>query len=283
MLESQPNTNMTFPPSASIPYRVKTGDSWDSVAQAHKLTAWQLIEFNFPVIKNTANFQLKCREVNWLLRTHVGCTKSSDGKNYRFDATYNPGRVYLPTKTPSITYSHRVRLHFRSLSLTNIRFETLLSRAKQVFAPHGIRIDYASGESLALSEAETDRFKKVDGACNWTITSGEFNDLLQLGSPAPTTDIIVFFVASFGKVGRLGCGGHRILRPACIVAAAGSHWDTAHEIGHVILGSRFTPVHHASTNNLMYEYSGSRGSGNLPTLTAAQVAQMKSSVCSRAI
>jgi hypothetical protein len=62
------------------------------------------------------------------------------------------------------------------------------------------------------------------------------------------------------------------------VTAAGSQWTTAHEVGHVLLGSSFSPVHESSSSNLMF--SSTPGiTGNPPSLTDAQVAQIKRSIC----
>jgi hypothetical protein len=42
MLEQQPQP-VQFPPEGGDRYKVRTGDSWDSVAAANNLTAWGLI------------------------------------------------------------------------------------------------------------------------------------------------------------------------------------------------------------------------------------------------
>ena len=98
VLETKPSSPlaMSFPPSGGKPHKVKTGESWGSYAAAAGIPTWGLIEFNFPAVRDTKDFQKKCREVNWLLRTHVGCTKSSDGKNYSFDSGDKPGTIYIP-------------------------------------------------------------------------------------------------------------------------------------------------------------------------------------------
>src|SRR5262245_53064934 len=125
MLEEKPKGVVSFPPEGGDRYRVRTGDSWDSVAKANSLSTWGLIEFNFPVVKAEPDFQRKCRMVNWLLHNYVGCTQSSDGKNYRFDGRDNPGIIYIPLYDVQPTYTHRVRLHFRSLSLTDVPFDRI--------------------------------------------------------------------------------------------------------------------------------------------------------------
>ena len=181
----------------------------------------------------------------------------------------------------SPVFTHRVRLHFRSLSLTDVSFDELLRSAELVYAPYGIQIVFQSGMSLGLSEEESERFQQVDGTCNWDIDSGEFHELQQLGPAVPSTEILVYYVERFGQANLLGCGGHAPGQPACIVAAQGRRWDTAHEVGHVLLTSAFSPVHETDTANLMFAVSST--SSTTPTLTDAQVAQMKASPCCVAI
>ena len=182
----------------------------------------------------------------------------------------------LPGAPP---FTHRVRLHFRSLSLTNVPFERILSSTQSVYAPYGIKVEYGSGVSLGLSEAEERKFQQIDGSCTWNVTGGEYAELMALGGSAPATDIVVYYVQRFSQ-NINGCGGHLRNRPACIVAAAGTRWCTAHEIGHVLLTSSFNPVHHTSRNNLMFDTDITR---TLPTLTAAQVAQIQRSPCCKPV
>jgi hypothetical protein len=165
--------------------------------------------------------------------------------------------------------------------LTDVAFEKLLSSAQTIYAQYGISIEFGSGMSLALSSDDAAKFDSIDGECNWTFGNGEYYDLQQLGGQVPSDEILVFYVHRFGKAGLLGCGGHTTGRPACIVASAGSQWDTAHEVGHVLLGSSFSPVHSEDDENLMYKYS--RSKATTPGLTDAQLTQMKKSVCCKKI
>lgn len=78
--------------------------SWTSVASELGLgDVWKdLIEFNFPNVAHEKSQDDKCRAVNWMLETRVGCTLSKDGKNYSF-AGANPGYIYVPKKKTSPT------------------------------------------------------------------------------------------------------------------------------------------------------------------------------------
>jgi hypothetical protein len=69
-------------------YRVKTGESWQSVSLGYLVPdVWDLIAFNF----RTEN----PREVNWYMHHYVGCWKSNDGKNFSFTDA-DPGFIYIP-------------------------------------------------------------------------------------------------------------------------------------------------------------------------------------------
>ncbi|MCC7308600.1 MAG: peptidoglycan-binding protein [Acidobacteria bacterium] len=172
-------------------------------------------------------------------------------------------------------YSHRVRLHFRSLSENNVPFERGLSDAEIVYGQYGIKIEFASGMSLMLTAQEEADFAVVDDACTWTITDGEYARLHQMGPAIPQVDIGVFYVRALSDAG--GCGGHMVGRPACTVAANVTRWATAHEVGHVLLTSNFNPTHVASNRNLMM--ADVLHFSTTPVLTDRQVAQIKASPC----
>lgn len=85
---------LDYVPAQSAPYRVKSGDSWWTLAEqpqvrAAGLSALDLCYFNFKTRKPS--------EINWYLRNKIGCrTATRDGKNYTFSTGDHPGIVYLP-------------------------------------------------------------------------------------------------------------------------------------------------------------------------------------------
>ena len=91
----------------------------------------------------------------------------------------------------------------------------------------------------------------------------------------PATDIVVYFVNRFATAGLLGCGGHLPGKPACIVGSQAARYSTAHEVGHVLLGSGFNPVHDPLISNLMYAFENR--TGDPPGLNGPQVTQIKRS------
>ena len=183
-------------------------------------------------------------------------------------------RAALGMPNPEAAFTHKIRLHFRSIALTDIPFNTVLTNTQVVYAQFGIKVEFASGQSLALDPAKAKALERIDGSCAWKVTTGEFAELLQLGGRVPATDIAVFFVDRFSESIN-GCGGHLKDRPACIVAKAGSKFCTAHEVCHVLLTPSFTPVHITDPNNLMHPVDVNRT--KTPGLTAAQVTQVKAS------
>jgi hypothetical protein len=106
------------------------------------------------------------------------------------------------------TFTHRFNLHFRSLALSNVPFDRLMSGAAQVYAQYGIEARFAYGQSLGLSPDEEARFSVVKQNCDWVMDSGEFADLHRLGAPIPNNDVAVFIVNQFQENIR-GCGGAR--------------------------------------------------------------------------
>lgn len=174
-------------------------------------------------------------------------------------------------------YEYRVRLHFRSIALTNVAFSRIMTDTETVYAQYGIKVEFASGQSLRLPPEQMELFEQIDQECNWELNDGEFHMLHSLGMPAPSNEVLVYYVRAFSDPSLLGCGGHARNRPALTVAARASRWDTAHELGHVLLGSRFSPVHIDDRRNLMYPYSTT--TSEIPVLTHSQLAQIRRSPC----
>ena len=172
-------------------------------------------------------------------------------------------------------FTYRVNLHFRSLSLSDVPFDRIMSSAAQVYGQYGIELRFASGESLGLPTDEQNRFNVVGQNCAWEMDSGEFAELHRHGTIVPNNDVAVFIVNRFQESNVLGCGGHASNRPACAVTHNCSRWDVAHEVCHVLLTSSFSPVHTGSPRNLMYPTS-SNGQEPL-TLTEKQLAKIRAS------
>src|SRR4051794_6170340 len=72
-------------------------------------------------------------------------------------------RAALGMDEPDNPFTHAITLHFRSLTLTDVPFNTILSSTQAVYAQFGIRVDFGSGLSLGLDPDDADRFKQIDG------------------------------------------------------------------------------------------------------------------------
>lgn len=259
---------------------------YGSRGEGVRLIQQGLIEQGFPLPKSTRRFgspdgifgSETASAVRLLQTRHHLTPDGVVGRNTMalFDRLMAAPAPPLPPLPDDAAITHRVRLHFRSLSLTDVPFDLSFATAKSMYRQYGIDIEMASGMSLGLTPDEADRFKQVDGTCDWNITSGEYFELQRLGPPVPSTDILVYYVDRFSEAGLLGCGGHAPDRPACIVAAAGSRTDTAHEVGHVLLTSQFPEVHNPDRRNLMFAFTNRNSN---PVLNDAQVTQMKRSPC----
>lgn len=54
-------------------------------------------------------------------------------------------------------------------------------------------------------------------------------------------------------------------------------YTLAHELGHVLLTSEFSPVHESSNSNIMVNGTHNSPAGSSPTFNAAQITQIKKS------
>ena len=251
-----------------------------------------------PLVRGTNDIavhllQMALLDLGFKLPRSTGGVRSPDGifgaeteaaiKEFQDDQDLDPdGRVGRETMAafdssfPS--HTHRVRLHFRSLALTDVPFDRLLDNAVAVYSQYGINVEFGSGESLLLTSEQQDKFARIDQTCDWDLDSGEFEELQSLGSRAPNTDVLVYFVVTFLEDNLLGCGGHAKDRPACTLAQRCNGFDPAHEVGHVLLGPSFSPVHSDDTRNLMFKFS--TPNKDIRVLTDSQITQMrKSPVC----
>lgn len=146
-------------------------------------------------------------------------------------------------------YTHRVTLHFRSIAMNDVGFEPILQKARDCYDQYGIKLIFGSGSSLLLEEAQQQLFRKIDQECNWKLTTGEYNQLHALGPPVPPNHVKIYFVNDMKDV--VGCGGHAPGRPAATVGKRAGAVDLGHELGHVLLGATYRPVHHPHAINVM--------------------------------
>ena len=171
--------------------------------------------------------------------------------------------------------NHEIRLHLFSIATPGVDENTALRNAMRVYGQHRIRLRIVSAQSLALSTADQLTLNVVDGACQWNVVSDEQRRVHHLGDTRAIgpKDVRIYWVHEIrepqGNV-LAGCAGHAPAKPAVMVSALGSQWTMAHELGHVLLGPLFAPVHAAHPTNIMFSPSAAIIS-NPPTFNNAQL------------
>ncbi len=93
----------SYVPPGSKPYKVRDGDSFDTIARGHGLKSSDLEFANFGTHDP--------KEINWYLHHYVGCVlPTHDGHNWRFSTGASPGIIHIPLRTlvmpPMIVEGH---------------------------------------------------------------------------------------------------------------------------------------------------------------------------------
>lgn len=173
-----------------------------------------------------------------------------------------------------------VNIQMYSIAMPGAPEMTALRNAQRVYGQYGICIRLNNGQSLLLSRQQQSSLQVIDGSCEWSTLSDDQQQLHDLRDDYRSRpfDIHVYFVQEIRKTdgSRLnGCGGHLPGRPAVTIAASGTPWTLAHELGHVLLGPAFRPVHSNDRANLMFGVG--RTDSTTPILTADQLRAIKAS------
>jgi hypothetical protein len=104
----------TYVPPGGTRIQVATGQSWVSIAQSQGIDPWDLIDFNFPSMKqlHQSDPQRASRQVNWYLSQYIGCEiPTADKMNWSFTSNLTKGKglwkgghIFLPpAKSPVST------------------------------------------------------------------------------------------------------------------------------------------------------------------------------------
>ncbi|MBX7229583.1 MAG: peptidoglycan-binding protein [Burkholderiaceae bacterium] len=156
-----------------------------------------------------------------------------------------------------IGFTHRLRLHLRSIGRKGNPLRSF-DLAQEIFAGYGIQVIMGSMETVNLP---TDKqlllsiVNKVE--CPFVGASDEQHLLHKLGftKNIGLNDITAYFIDeirnSLGLETAVGCAGHATSRAAVMVSSGAQPTTLAHEIGHVLLGPHFFPVHETDPDNLM--------------------------------
>lgn len=187
----------------------------------------------------------------------------------------------LPNPAPGLKPLFKIRMHLRSINTPVVSELTQLDLSIEIYREYSFLAEMTSGMSLLLTDEEQLKLEVVDGKCLWDQVSDDQRLLQSLGGRQGVlpNDIMVYFATILQeKKGKTlqGCAGHPPNRPAAMIARTAVDPTTmAHEVGHVLLGSSFLPVHTTDSANLMCE--AAICTGNPPVLTASQVLTMRKS------
>jgi peptidoglycan hydrolase-like protein with peptidoglycan-binding domain len=167
----------------------------------------------------------------------------------------SPG-AELPS-LPVSGYVYKIRLHLRSIAMPMVGESQQLRVMQEIYAQYAIKVEMASGQSVGLNPGEALTLTTVDGDCQWDQVSDEQRLLQTSGSRQGVgpNDITVYFATTLREQDGntlQGCAGSLPERPAVMIASDAVDKTTmAHEVGHILLGSGFSPTHTSDSKNLM--------------------------------
>jgi hypothetical protein len=145
--------------------------------------------------------------------------------------------------------------------------------AEKLYGKHGIFFDIVAQMCLALDEAQQLQLAVIDGSCEWDQNNAEQAELHKLVN-APAGQVSVFIVGGIRQdTGPLaGCAGHAPATPAAVVSGSvGTKFTLAHEVGHILLTSGFSPVHESVNTNIMIGGTHQIPINSSPDFNAAQL------------
>jgi peptidoglycan hydrolase-like protein with peptidoglycan-binding domain len=179
-------------------------------------------------------------------------------------------------------FDFRIRVHLRTINTPAVSEFTQFAGAQEVFRQYGIDMQMATGQSLLLTDEERLKLNVVDGQCLWDQVSDEQRLLHDLGGRQGVgpTDILVYFANEIKKLdgsGLDGCAGHAPGRPAVMLSSTATKYAMAHEVCHVLLSSKFSPVHVTDKSNLMFDGYLGNLTKTPPVLTADQLKAVRAS------
>ncbi len=173
-----------------------------------------------------------------------------------------------------------LRVNIFTLAVPAFDYSKSITFAEKLYGSNGIYFDIGQQLCLALTEAQQVKLKVIDGTCKWDQNNAEQDALYDLVKSRMISGIAIFIVGGIQTDSTktlAGCAGHDPAKPAVVVSATGTMYTLAHELGHVLLTSGFSPVHESSNSNIMVNGTHNIPANSSPTFNAAQIAQLKKS------
>ncbi|GAB5374025.1 MAG: hypothetical protein AcusKO_04870 [Acuticoccus sp.] len=177
-------------------------------------------------------------------------------------------------------------IHISTLNPPRFDYNAALRFALDLYGSIGIQLRIRTEICPALDAADATRLSVINGDCRWNQFNTEQDDLYErAGIRAGASGVRVFFVAGLVELdgGSLkGCAGHAPGKPACVIDSnIATMFTLSHELGHVLLTSSFSPVHHPSNNNIMFRVTDGHTLSRPPVFDAAQTTQIRSNALLR--
>lgn len=164
-----------------------------------------------------------------------------------------------------------------TLAAVKFDYAKAITYAEKLYGSNGIYFDIRQQMCLALSEEQAIKLAVIDGQCKWDQNNAEQDDLFELVKGRVGSGISIFIVGGINTDGTntlAGCAGHDPSKPAVVVSATGTMYTLAHELGHVLLTSTFSPVHETVTSNIMINGTHKIPENSFPTFNKTQVTQI---------
>lgn len=170
-----------------------------------------------------------------------------------------------------------VSIHVRTLAAPAFSYSKAIAIAKQVYSDIGVAFNVLTELCPVVADEPAIDLTEIDGQCDWDKFNAEQESLYKRASPG-ATGITVFIVGGIRKTNGsalAGCAGHAPSKPAAIVSAdKGTVYTIAHEVGHVLLGPKYTPVHTNDVKNIMINGTHKIPMGTITYFTEGQRQQI---------
>lgn len=170
-----------------------------------------------------------------------------------------------------------VSIHIRTLAMPKFDYRKSIEMAKLIYGNIGVAFNVMSELCPVVSGTSTIDLSVIDGQCKWNQFNPEQSDLYSRAKPG-SGGITVFIVGGIRESPTktlAGCAGHAPGKPTAVVSVEkGTIFTIAHEVGHVLLTSTYSPVHSTDTKNIMISGTWQIPAGTIPYFTEGQRQQI---------
>mgnify|MGYP000871073458 CR=1 FL=1 len=185
-----------------------------------------------------------------------------------------------PSEMPAVCQARNtkaVSIHIRTLAAPMFEYSRAIAMAKMIYGNIGVAFNIASEMCPSLDTTSNVDLSEVNGMCAWNQFNPEQSDLYSRAHPG-SGGVTVFIVGAIRETPGntlAGCAGHAPGKPTAVVsAAAGTIYTIAHEVGHVLLGSAYSPVHATDIRNIMIGGTWQIPANAIPYFTEGQRQQI---------